>query len=76
MAVHADGTECLEGTRRVPDAWQPCCEVFAGHVDTCAHDLRYEFWEGTSRWYIATAESAGGGGIEIGWCPHCGQRLS
>jgi hypothetical protein len=44
--------------------------VFAGHVETCACDLRYAFWPGANQWCIAVAESAGRGGIAIGWCPH------
>ncbi len=72
---HADGTRCLEGTKRVPRSFRPCCEVFAGHVATCAHDLRYEWWPKARQWVIAIAESAGGGGISIEFCPHCGARL-
>src|SRR5262245_31271243 len=60
MKKHSDGTVCLEGTRSVPEGWQPCCEVFAGHTTTCAHDLRYEWFKKTQRWGIVIAESAGG----------------
>jgi hypothetical protein len=73
---HADGTTCLEGTRSVPESWTPCCETFAAHVDTCAYDIRYEFWPRRSEWFIAIAASAGGGGIQIAWCPHCGTKLT
>ncbi len=73
---HADGTECKEGTRSVPDGWIPCCEAFAGHVDTCDFDIRYEYWRSRDGWFVAIAESAGGGGIEISYCPHCGTELT
>jgi hypothetical protein len=72
---HPDGTLCLEGTSSLPPDFQPCCEVFAGHTATCAHDLRYEWWRKSRRWVIAIAESAGGGGIMIRYCPHCGTPL-
>ena len=72
---HPDGTLCLEGISSLPPDSQPCCEVFAGHTATCAHDLRYEWWRKSRRWVIAIAESAGGGGIMIRYCPHCGTPL-
>jgi hypothetical protein len=75
MKWHADGTKCLEGTRSVPQGYQPCCEIFEGHLDTCAYDIRYEWWVQSDQWVIVIAESAGGGGITINYCPHCGARL-
>ena len=73
---HADGTECLEGTRSVPDGWTQCCETFGGHVESCAFDIRYEFWPAPyDGWVIVISESAGGGGTMIRWCPHCGTEL-
>ena len=71
--LHPDGTTCLEGTTCVPEGFTPCCEIFGGHIDTCAHDLRYECWE--SGWVIRIADAAGGGGISITFCPHCGIEL-
>lgn len=68
-SLHPDGTAGLEGTRSVPGDWTPCCDSLAGHVETCAYDIRYEFWPGANQWVIAIAESAGGGGIGIGWVP-------
>jgi len=59
---HPDGTLCLEGTTSLPSDFQPCCDVFAAHTATCAHDLRYEWWPTSRRWVIAIAEAAGGGG--------------
>ncbi len=72
---HADGTLCLEGTSRLPASFVACCDVFDGHTSTCTYDLRYEYWEKSKMWVIAIAESAGGGGIEISYCPHCGTKL-
>jgi hypothetical protein len=74
--IHADGTGCLEGTKLVPVNFSPCCDEFAGHLSTCAYDLRYEYWKKSKTWVIAIAESAGGGGIVIRYCPHCGNKLN
>jgi len=72
---HADGTRCHEGTRLVPNGFSPCCPVFAAHVDTCHFDVRYEWWSEARLWVTAISESAGGGGVAISFCPHCGRRL-
>jgi len=73
---HSDGTICRKGTESVPTGFIPCCKVFKGHTKTCALDLRYEWWRKTRKWVIVIAESAGGGGIDIKYCPHCGSSLS
>jgi hypothetical protein len=73
---HDDGTVCAEGTRRVPRAFKACCAVFAARVTACHHDIRYEWWARRKGWFIAIAEAAGGGGIAISFCLHCGTRLS
>jgi len=72
---HTDGTRCLEGTRHVPRGFKACCSLFASHTTTCEHDVRYEWWQNRRTWVVVIAESAGGGGIEIRFCPHCGRRL-
>ncbi len=72
---HEDGTTCLEGTSSVPAGYSPCCATFGGHVETCVYDLRYEWWPRQRCWVIAVAENAGGGGIMIRYCPHCGHDL-
>jgi hypothetical protein len=36
--------------------------------------VRYE-WHASTGWRIAIAEIAGGGGIGIKHCPHCGTGL-
>jgi len=72
---HSDGTVCPEGTRRVPRGFKACCESFAGHTTACYFDVRYEWWPRRKGWFIAIAKAAGGGGIAISFCPHCGARL-
>ncbi len=72
---HDDGTVCREGTKRVPPRFRACCEVFQAHTATCELDVRYEWWPKARRWFIAISDAAGGGGIEIEFCPHCGSRL-
>jgi hypothetical protein len=72
---HTDGTRCLEGTRRVPRGFSPCCSVFDLHTTSCAYDIRYEWWQRHRIWVVTIADSAGGGGIEVSFCPHCGGRL-
>jgi hypothetical protein len=76
MRTHADGSPCLTGTKKVPPGFSACCAAFAGHVDTCAFDVRYEWWERPRYWVIVIAESAGGGGVKIQYCPHCGSKLT
>jgi hypothetical protein len=71
---HADGSPCREGTRQLPREYQPCCKTFDRHTATCVHEVRYE-WHANSGWRIALAEIAGGGGIAIKHCPHCGTAL-
>ncbi|HNT78321.1 MAG TPA: hypothetical protein PKH77_25195 [Anaerolineae bacterium] len=72
---HPNGTPCLEGTAYVPQDFRPCCDLFAAHTTTCVYDLRYEWWPRSRQWVIALAKAAGGGGIVIHYCPHCGARL-
>ena len=72
---HPDGSPCLKGTQRVPKNYVPCCEFFDYRTRTCAYDIRYEYWKGQG-WMIVIVEEAGGGGIAISYCPHCGTRLS
>jgi len=67
---------CLEGTKKVPRGFKGCCETFAGHTTTCTFDIRYEWWPKLKTWVIVIDESAGGGGITIGYCPHCGKKLN
>jgi hypothetical protein len=72
--THTDGSPCLEGSSKVPEGWQPCCEVFDDHTRACVYDVRYE-WRSTG-WVTAISSSAGGGGITMNFCPHCGASLA
>jgi len=75
MARHTDGSPCKQGTREVPVGFQPCCDLFLGHLDTCSLDVRYEWWPEQQFWVIAIDESAGSGGVWMAFCPHCGKEL-
>jgi hypothetical protein len=70
---HRDGAICLEGTKNVPPNFTPCCLYFAGHLDSCIHHVRFEWWE--SGWVIVCADPEFGGGYGIDYCPHCGTKL-
>lgn len=59
----------------MPPRFKACCAAFNAHTTTCELDVRYEWWSKARRWFIAIAEVAGGGGIEMAFCPHCGSRL-
>lgn len=74
-SVHSDGTPCKEGTANVPAGFAPCCDMFGSHTSTCDYDVRYEWWSKSRQWVISISESAGGGGIQIFYCPHCGTCL-
>jgi hypothetical protein len=73
--LHADGTPCPEGTGKLPRAFAACCDAFAQHTRSCYVDLRYEWWTRSRAWFIVLAPEAGGGGIRISFCPHCGSDL-
>ena len=73
--THADGSVCLEGTRKLPLNFSACCKQFETHTVACVHDVRYE-WTAASGWRIAIADFAGGGGLAIRHCPHCGANLA
>ncbi len=72
---HVDGTACKEGMASLPKGFTACCVPFAGHTRTCEHDVRYEWWQASSRWVVAISASGGGGGVTIDYCPHCGRKL-
>jgi hypothetical protein len=76
QTTHEDGSPCPEGTQSVPRVFAPCCEVFADHTAACYFDIRYEWWPKQKGWFIVIAPSAGGGGIAISYCPHCGSKLT
>lgn len=74
--LHADGSVCPEGTARLPRPFKPCCETFAAHTRACFFDIRYEWWPKQRGWFTIIAPSAGGGGVAMNFCPHCGRRLA
>lgn len=67
--IHADGTTCLEGSRRVPRGFRPCCEGFAQRVVACTSDIRYEWWTRLKTWVIVIDGAAGGGGVAFAHRP-------
>jgi hypothetical protein len=72
---HADGSACLEGTRKLPAGFLACCAAFDARTSACTHDVRYEWNEACAQWQIAISAQAGAGGILIAHCPHCGTAL-
>lgn len=72
---HPDGSYCLENHQRCPEEGKPCCTLFEDHTVACVYDLRYEWWAKPGFWVVRLADSAGGGGIKISFCPHCGSEL-
>lgn len=73
--LHTDGTVCLEGTRRVPKAFAPCCDQFKYRTTACDSDIRYEWWSKRKIWVTKISDIAGGGGVVMSYCPHCGRKL-
>ena len=59
----------------MPKPFKACCDVFESHTSACEFDIRYEWWTRSKHWYIIISDIAGGGGIEIEYCPHCGSSL-
>lgn len=72
---HIDGTPCPEGTQRLPRGFKACCDSFRQHTLACYFDIRYEWWSKQRGWFIIVAPSAGGGGVALAYCPHCGTKL-
>ena len=75
VVTHLDGTPCPEGSRTVPRAYAACCATFDARTLACYHDIRYEWWSGQRNWFVCIAPDAGGGGVAIAHCPHCGATL-
>jgi hypothetical protein len=73
--IHADGSICPEGTTRHPRPYRPCCEEFDHRTRACFFDIRYEWWPAYRGWFTLINPTAGGGGIAMNFCPHCGKRL-
>lgn len=73
--THADGSPCPEGTTRLPRTAKVCCAEFAARTRACYFDIRYEWWPRPRGWFTIIPPDAGGGGVAMNFCPHCGQRL-
>lgn len=74
-AAHIDGSPCPEGEQRLPAAGALCCAAFTARTYACYFDIRYEYWASQQNWFIVIQPDAGGGGIAISHCPHCGTKL-
>lgn len=72
--VHDDGSVCLEGTRRVPARYKPCCRAFDRLTTNCKFDIRAEWWAGRRKWYVLLCDG-GSSGLELNYCPFCGKKL-
>lgn len=68
---HVDGSECKEGTQKVPENFKPCCKSFLYRTSTCHFDIRIEYY--INWWGIVTAD--GVSYIIIDYCPFCGAKL-
>jgi hypothetical protein len=73
--THIDGSLCPEGMQRLPENGRLCCNAFEARTRACYFDIRYEYWSGMKGWFVIIPPDAGGGGIAINHCPHCGARL-
>ena len=60
----------------MPRAFKACCALFESHTLSCYYDIRYEWWSKARGWFTVIAPLAGGGGIAIHYCPHCGTKLA
>lgn len=74
-ALHPDGTPCLDGRRRVPRGFTPCCAAFDRLTRNCVYDLRVEWWGRHRRWFVRLPAPTATTGLEVRFCPHCGARL-
>ncbi|MGE0045319.1 MAG: hypothetical protein AB7J28_12900 [Hyphomonadaceae bacterium] len=73
--THSDGSLCPEGTQSLPSSGAICCDAFGWRTLACYFDIRYEFWENPEGWFVIIQPDAGGGGILLSYCPHCGAKL-
>lgn len=72
---HLDGSPCPEGTARAPRRHEFCCDEFQDRTLACYFDVRYEWWSRQRGWFNVISPEAGGGGIAMQYCPHCGTKL-
>jgi hypothetical protein len=76
QGTHADGSPCPEGTQRLAPDGKICCDVFGQRTLACYFDIRYEYWPSLEGWFVIISPGAGGGGIAMQFCPHCGSKLA
>ena len=74
--AHIDGSPCPEGEQRLAPDGALCCAAFEARTRACYFDIRYEYWVSQGGWFIIIQPDAGGGGVAINNCPHCGARLA
>jgi hypothetical protein len=72
---HLDGSLCPEGTAVLPARHKFCCDMFRARAHACYFDVRYEWWPRQRGWFNVIMPEAGGGGIAMAFCPHCGTKL-
>lgn len=75
-STHLDGSLCPEGTAQLPANRVLCCREFEARTTACYYDVRYEWQRRRRNWVIAIPPDAGGGGVAITHCPHCGAKLA
>ena len=61
----------MEGVRRQPSDFEPCCARFDLAIETCQHEGRFE-WYGDG-WVLNVADSESG--IDLLFCPFYGTSL-
>jgi hypothetical protein len=66
---------CPEGAQRLPADGAICCNDFRERTLACFFDIRYEYWPAYAGWFVIISPDAGGGGVAINFCPHCGLKL-
>jgi hypothetical protein len=67
---------CPEGTQRLPEDGATCCDDFRERTAACYFDIRYEYWPDHAGWFVIIQPDAGGGGVAMNFCPHCGIKLA
>jgi len=72
---HPSGELCLAGERKVPRGFSACCSRFDHATQACIYDIRFEWWPRSKSWVVRVADG-GSSGIELTFCPFCGENLS
>lgn len=72
---HPGGEPCLAGKRKVPRAFSACCSRFDDATQACIFDIRFECWPRSKSWVVRVADG-GSSGLELSFCPFCGENLN